>query len=235
MVTTEIKNIFLSASIPLPERDSKYYDSADIIAIRDAVIALTTVVLPHHRIIWGGHPSITPLIYFVIERMIKNKVEKEMDGFDSLTSDERKRILFERTKNQISKHVTLYQSRFFEKYFPADNSKFDNIILTDPIEDDREKSLLHMRERMLDESQFSAAVFIGGMDGIEGDKEKKIEGEYKMFRDRHPEAIIIPLASTGAATKIIYDNIFPEEEKHERFVKDYGYMSLFQKYLMDKI
>ena len=56
-----------------------------------------------------------------------------------------------------------------------------------------------------------------------------------MFKDRHPEAIIIPLASTGAATKIIYDNIFPEEEKNERFVKDYGYMSLFQKYLMDKI
>ncbi len=53
MVTNEIKNIFLSASIPLPERDLKYIETADIIAIRDAVIALTTVVLPKHRIIWG--------------------------------------------------------------------------------------------------------------------------------------------------------------------------------------
>lgn len=235
MATKEIKNIFLSASIPLPERDSKYIDSADIIAIRDAVVALTTIVLPHHRIIWGGHPSITPLIYFVIEKMIKNKVEKEMEEFDHLTSDKQKSVLFERTKTEIFEHVTLYQSRFFEKYFPADNRKFDNVILTDPIEDDREKSLIHMRERMLSESHFSAAVFIGGMDGIEGDKEKEIEGEYKMFKDRYPEAIIIPLASTGAATKILYDNILPEEEKHERFVKDYGYMSLFQKYLMDKI
>lgn len=235
MATKEIKNIFLSASIPLPERDSKYYDSADIIAIRDAVIALTTVVLPHHRIIWGGHPSITPLIYFVIERMIKNKVEKETIGFEHLTSDKQKDILYKRTKDEIFEHVKLYQSRFFEKHFLPDNNKFKNVTLTKIIEDDREKSLLHMRERMLDESQFSAAVFIGGMDGIEGDKEKKIEGEYKMFKDRHPEAIIIPLASTGAATKIIYDNIFPEEEKNERFVKDYGYMSLFQKYLMNKI
>ena len=65
----EMKNIFLSASIPLPERDSKYIDTADIIAIRDAVIALTTVVLPHHRLVWGGHPSITPLVYYVMKKL----------------------------------------------------------------------------------------------------------------------------------------------------------------------
>lgn len=203
----EMKNIFLSASIPLPERDSKYIDTADIIAIRDAVIALTTVVLPHHRLVWGGHPSITPLVYYVMEKLNLN----------------------------IQEHVTLYQSKFFEKYFPEDNNKFNNVILTDVIDNDRDKSLLHMRERMLDEFEFSAAVFIGGMEGIEGDKEKGIEGEYKMFIDRHPQALILPIASTGAATKIIYDNLLPEEQKNERFLKDYGYMSLFQKFLMDKI
>lgn len=203
----EMKNIFLSASIPLPERDSKYIDTADIIAIRDAVIALTTVVLPHHRLVWGGHPSITPLVYYVMEKLNLN----------------------------IQEHVTLYQSKFFEKYFPEDNNKFNNVILTDVIDKDRDKSLLHMRERMLDEFEFSAAVFIGGMEGIDGDKEKGIEGEYKMFIDRHPQALILPIASTGAATKIIYDNLLPEEQKNERFLKDYGYMSLFQKFLMDKI
>ena len=203
----EMKNIFLSASIPLPERDSKYIDTADIIAIRDAVIALTTVVLPHHRLVWGGHPSITPLVYYVMKKLNLN----------------------------IQEHVTIYQSKFFEKYFPEDNNKFNNAILTDVIDNDRDKSLLHMRERMLDEFEFSAAVFIGGMEGIEGDKEKGIEGEYKMFIDRHPQALILPIASTGAATKIIYDNLLPEEQKNERFLKDYGYMSLFQKFLMEKI
>ena len=200
----EMKNIFLSASIPLPERDSKYIDTADIIAIRDAVIALTTVVLPHHRLVWGGHPSITPLVYYVMKKLNLN----------------------------IQEHVTIYQSKFFEKYFPEDNNKFNNVILTDVIDNDRDKSLLHMRERMLDEFEFSAAVFIGGMEGIEGDKEKGIEGEYKMFIDRHPQALILPIASTGAATKIIYNNLLPEEQKNERFLKDYGYMSLFQKFLM---
>ena len=203
----EMKNIFLSASIPLPERDSKYIDTADIIAIRDAVIALTTVVLPHHRLVWGGHPSITPLVYYVMKKLNLN----------------------------IQEHVTIYQSKFFEKYFPEDNNKFNNVILTDVIDNDRDKSLLHMRERILDEFEFSAAVFIGGMEGIEGDKEKGIEGEYKMFIDRHPQALKLPIASTGAATKIIYDNLLPEEQKNERFLKDYGYMSLFQKFLMEKI
>ena len=203
----EMKNIFLSASIPLPERDSKYIDTADIIAIRDAVIALTTVVLPHHRLVWGGHPSITPLVYYVMKKLNLN----------------------------IQEHVTIYQSKFFEKYFPEDNNKFNNVILTDVIDNDSDKSLLHMRERMLDEFEFSAAVFIGGMEGIEGDKEKGIEGEYKMFIDRHPQALILPIASTGAATKIIYNNLLPEEQKNERFLKDYGYMSLFQKFLMEKI
>ena len=192
----EIKNIFLSASIPLQERDPQYIETADIIAIRDAVIALTTVVLPRYRLIWGGHPSITPLIYHVMEKLNLN----------------------------IQEHVTLYQSRFFEKYFPKDNNKFKNIVLTD-IVDDRENSLLHMRSRMLGESEFAAGIFIGGMEGV--------EEEYNMFIEKHPKALVLPIASTGAGAKKRYDERFTD--KNERLVKDYAYMSLFQKYLIDKI
>lgn len=192
-----MKNIFLSASIPLPERDEKYIGTADIIAIRDAVIALTTVVLPHHRLIWGGHPSITPLIYYVMERLNLN----------------------------IQEHITLYQSRFFEKSFPEDNDKFKNIVFTDIIDNDREKSLFYMRCRMLNDSKFSAGIFIGGMEGV--------EEEYDMFIKKHPKALALPIASTGAAAKKIYDERFTD--KNERLVKDYAYMSLFQKYLINEI
>lgn len=198
MATKELKNIFLSASVPLPDRDSKYFETADIIAIRDAVIALTTVILPYHRIIWGGHPSITPLIYYVMEKMNLN----------------------------IQDHVKLYQSLFFEKYFPDDNNKFRNIEFTENI-GDIHSSIQRMRERMFSENKFDAAIFIGGMDGI--------EVEYDMFKVYHPDALLLPIASTGAATKIVYDNFLPEELKNERLLKDYGYMSLFQKFLMDKI
>ena len=195
--SNKMKNIFLSASIPLPERDEKYIGTADIIAIRDAVIALTTVVLPHHRLIWGGHPSITPLIYYVMERLNLN----------------------------IQEHITLYQSRFFKKSFPEDNDKFKNIVFTDIIDNDREKSLFYMRCRMLNDSKFSAGIFIGGMEGV--------EEEYDMFIKKHPKALALPIASTGAAAKKIYDERFTD--KNERLVKDYAYMSLFQKYLINEI
>lgn len=193
-----MKNIFLSASIPLPERHPKYYNTADIIAIREAVIALTTIALPHHRIIWGGHPSITPLIYYVMQKINLN----------------------------IQEHVVLYQSDFFKDKFPEDNNKFENVIFTENM-GDIHSSIQNMRQRMFTESHFDAAIFIGGMDGI--------EVEFNMFRKYNPDALLLPLASTGAATKIVYDTVLSEEFKNERLVKDYGYMSLFQKFLMDKI
>ncbi|QDO94437.1 hypothetical protein FNB79_10835 [Formosa sediminum] len=195
MASKELKNIFLSASIPLPERDAKYYETADVIAIRDAVIALCTTVLPNHRLIWGGHPSITPLVNYVLQKL-------NMD---------------------VQDHVTLYQSRFFERFYPEDNNKFENVILT-PTMEDRDNSLRLMRELMLGDKEFAAGIFIGGMDGV--------EDEYKMFRELHPEALIIPLASTGAAAKFIYENSI---NRNERFQNDYAFSSTFQELLIDKI
>lgn len=193
-----MKNIFLSASIPLPERHQKYYETADIIAIRESIIALISIVLPCHRIIWGGHPSITPLINYVMEKMGLN----------------------------IQEHVKLYQSLFFKDDFPPENNKFQNIVFTENM-GDIPSSIQRMRERIFSENEFAAAVFIGGMNGI--------EDEYNMFKDSHPKALLLPIASTGAATKIVYDNLLPEEFKEERLLDDYGYTSLFQKLLIDKI
>ncbi|RZJ79537.1 MAG: toll/interleukin-1 receptor domain-containing protein, partial [Chryseobacterium sp.] len=126
-----VKNIFLSASIPLATRKPTYFETADIVAIRDAVIALTTAVLPKHRLIWGGHPSITPLIYDVMDRLGLN----------------------------IQEHVTLYQSKYYQYKFPEDNFKFENIILTEST-GEKASSEEIMRSKMLDENGFAAAVFI---------------------------------------------------------------------------
>lgn len=198
MVEKEVKNIFLSASIPLPERDPKYIDTSDIIAIRDSVIALTTVALPHHRIVWGGHPSITPLIYYVMKKMNLN----------------------------IQEHVRLYQSLWFEDKFPADNNFFQNIEFIKKM-NDLPSSIDLMRDRMMSDNDFSAAIFIGGMEGV--------EDEYKIFTKKYPEALLLPIASTGAAAKIIYDELLPQKFKDEDLIRNYGYMSLFQKLLINKI
>lgn len=198
MASEQLKNVFLSASIPLKDRDPKYYGTADVIAIRDAVLALTTEVLPKHRLIWGGHPSITPLIYYVMQRLDLN----------------------------IQEHVLLYQSRFFEKALPIDNASFNNVVLTNDT-GERESSLLLMRKEMFHEHQFSAGVFIGGMDGI--------EEEFKLFKEYHPRALLLPISSTGAAAKMAYKDLLPFGMKDKRLEQDYAYMSVFQDLLMDKI
>jgi hypothetical protein len=132
-----LKKIFLSASIPDPDRDPVFYVTADIIAIRDAVKALAAVVIPNYTLVWGGHPSITPLIRFVLERM----------------------------DSSVQVHVTLYQSLFFEKDFPEDNASFGKIILTGKLPT-LKQSVDLMRLKMMSENKFAAGIFIGGMEGI---------------------------------------------------------------------
>lgn len=198
MASEKLKTIFLSASIPLQERHAKYYNTADIIAIRDAVIALATVVLPKHRLVWGGHPSITPIIYYVMERLNLN----------------------------IQAHVTLYQSKYFEHLFPEDNNKFKNVVLTENT-GEIQSSILLLRQRMFSENVFSAGIFIGGMDGI--------EVEFNMLKEAHPNAVLLPIASTGAASLIVYDKLLTDDSKNSRLLNDYGYLSLFQDLLIDKI
>ena len=118
----KVKNIFLSAGVPTIDRPAKYYDTADVIAIRDSVIALASTVLAvkGYHLIWGGQPAITPLIALVLERynlMMANK-------------------------------VTLYQSYEFEKFFPKENANVGHIIYTEKREN-IEASLLLMRSKMI--------------------------------------------------------------------------------------
>lgn len=186
--------IFLSASIPYQDRDPKYFDSADIIAIRDAVRALATVVVPKTKLIWGGHPAITPLIRYVVGRMHAN----------------------------VKEHITLYQSEYFQKYFPEDNFAFEDIKLI-PKNVDRESSLIDMRNAMINENKFQAAIFIGGMEGV--------IDEFNMFKKAHPTALVLPVASTGGAAKMIFDNLNPDPDR--RLLTEYAYMSLFKELLKD--
>lgn len=148
---------------------------------------MSRIVLPKSELVWGGHPSITPLIRAVLEKQ----------------------------KLQISEHVTLYQSNFFLKKFPSDNKFFEKLIITDELKD-QEESLGLMRKKMIVENNFCAAIFIGGMDGV--------ENEYKLFKEAHPDVPVFPIASTGAASRILY---FQEKFTNERLLTDFCYLPLF--------
>lgn len=132
-------NVFLSASVPLPSRNAKYFNTADVIAIRDAVRALTMVVVEQRlQLVFGGHPAITP--------MIRLQVAQECAS--------------------VGDRVVLYQSRYFERRFPVDNGAFERVELIDAVSSDRDLSLQQMRRSMLSLT-FIAGVFIGGMEGVE--------------------------------------------------------------------
>lgn len=130
-------SIFLSASVPDPLRAPRYAETADSVAIASAVGALVHVVLGRRRLVWGGHPAITPMVYSVAEGL----------GVD------------------YSQWVSLYQSKYFEDRYPEDNDKFKNVTYT-PRANTREESLTLMRVQMLADNAFGAGIFIGGMEGI---------------------------------------------------------------------
>lgn len=130
--------IFLSASIPVIGR-GQYYETADPFLIQCAVREMAIATVRRHKIIWGGHPAITPMIWSICEDL----------GVDYTSS------------------VVLYQSRFFEGRYPEENQRFDNVVYTEPVLDDVQGSLQLMREQMLSRKDLIGAVFIGGMDGVE--------------------------------------------------------------------
>jgi hypothetical protein len=133
-----MKSIFLSASIPTPDRSPEFAKTVDTACIAAAVAALVHVCLGRRRVVWGGHPAITPMIAIIAD-------EIDVD---------------------YEKWVTLYQSEFFKDSFPEDNAKFSNIVVTENIDSSREKSLEHLRKRMFTENDLECAVFLGGMEGI---------------------------------------------------------------------
>jgi hypothetical protein len=132
--------IFLSASVPVPGR-GKYHETANPFLIQCAVRELVISVIRTHRIVWGGHPSITPMIWSICE---------DLDV-------------------EYAKSVVLYQSRYFQDRFPEENARFGNVVYTDAVDGDREGSLAIMRETMLARSDLVAGVFVGGMEGIEAE------------------------------------------------------------------
>lgn len=184
--------IFLSASVPDPKRGTHYAQSADTVAIAAAVSALVHVTLGRRMLVWGGHPAITPMIWVTAENM----------GID------------------YGQWVRLYQSLYFKDEYPEDNERFKNVTFTDAVDNDRERSLRLMRERMFNEHKFQAAVFIGGMKGI--------LDEYELFRSMQPNASTLPVVSTGGAVLDVAKRMAPVP--HD-LAEDLDYVALFHRHL----
>lgn len=95
---TKLDAIFLSAGIP--DREPERYQS-DPIAIREAILALVTQTVRDRKLVFGGHPAISPLV------------------------DHASRTL------EAQHHVYIYQSRWFEAVIPEVAKSFKNLIWTE--------------------------------------------------------------------------------------------------------
>jgi SLOG cluster3 family len=172
--------IFLSASIPDPAR---WDGPADALAITDAVVSLARVFLTAGaRIVTAAHPTIAPLLLYVAAEL----------------------------PAETPRRIVTYQSELFEDILPAATQRFRDegigeFIWTEAAHGDtpdpaeRAASLKIMRERMLAQTNPSAAVFIGGMAGI--------ADEYSMFTERFPEAPVYPLGSPGGEARRLVEHL----------------------------
>lgn len=163
--------IFLSASVPVLGRVPFDQDCKPQM-IQSAVSALATVALGRKTIVWGGHPSITPMLWASAQDL----------GVQYATA------------------VRLFQTKYFsEEDFPDENKHFANVTYIDSVENNRIKSLLAMRKAMFQSTHFDAAVFIGGMEGI--------NDEFALFSKIWPEAKCVPISVTGGATRTLARNL----------------------------
>jgi hypothetical protein len=102
-----------------------------------------------------------------------------------------------------TENVHIFQSRFFMNIIPPEASAFKNFHWTDvDSTSSRDASLQVMRQQMLDFcNPCFAGVFIGGMEGV--------ILEFELFRQRYPQEPVFPVASTGAAARVILENTQP--------------------------
>jgi hypothetical protein len=165
--------VLLSASFPAGEH-GREVAPYDVRQIADAsVYVVRALFRAGHRLVFGAHPTISPLVL---------SIAAEQD---------------------VRERVEIFQSRWFEHVVPADTERlhelgFGTIRWIDAA-DSRDASLRAMREAMCHE--IAAAVFIGGMSGIQEEAEIAVANGARCF------ALTAP---GGATRRLVHQPAFEE-------------------------
>lgn len=186
--------VFLSASVPNAD-DGNY----DYLKIHDIVVTLTYEVIKRGgTLVFGGHPTITPIIQNVMEIM----------GYDR--------------QSGIYPDIRLYQSKYFKEEYQLEVKLFPEELLheteirgenVETGENSKMASLKYMRTRMIidDGIKFTSAVFLGGKYEITP-KDSGIWEEYEMFKMHHKNARCLFFENTGNVPKSLKNKEKPECE-----------------------
>jgi hypothetical protein len=211
------KTIFLSASVPTPERDParmKAYRKTEVSQqrVHSAVIAVARrVFYEGGHLVFGAHPSIAPLILLTLEHY-QQPATAVPQGPQSPPSRE-----------TTAPRVTMYQSEVFKRandashdtdpatVWPLASQRLATLpgvsVVWTPVIDNESpvptekgkppapKSLTVMRQRMIGETHPDAMVVIGGMSGI--------HQELDVFRKLRPGRPVYVFETTGGAAHML--------------------------------
>jgi len=200
------KSIFLSASVPA---EGSGFHRLDLY-VDEAVMTLArTVFAEGGQLVFGGHPSISPLVL---------TIASEYAG------------LHERSEPM----ALIYQSTIFSSIIPEKTSMMETmgygrIVWTPAAEGEvlrRDqatgryivpKSLEIMRRQMIAETMPVAFVAAGGMEGV--------EDEVRIFRELRPAGRVYALAETGgvaAQLAVKYDDVVEMDKRVKERLGEYA-------------
>lgn len=190
-----MSSIFLSASVP--SSDSDFYDHCDPMLIQAALRTFLYTVLGRKHLVFGGHPTISPLILAICEDL----------GVDNKAA------------------VTIYQSQYFQKEAPKVNARFADLIEVNAA-GTRDSSLAIMTKVMLRRHKYEAAVFIGGQQGIfeEHSQFKNLHPNAKVIALRSPGGASASIESF--ATPLLERSSFSPEELDKAYGRGHDYDEL---------
>jgi hypothetical protein len=248
-----IAPVFLSASEPDPKRSKEYWDSAKLLDLREAVLAFCAHTLPHFPVVFGGHPAITPLVRSMAERIAFDTrlegpvrqvatlprpvvlmfqsglfVMRPPSPDEAITEPLDRKGEATHTPGYGWRNASLLLMRYQMLGRPID-MRFRAL---PEDEQDRDHWLWRYGESFGEERRarlgtydFSAAVFIGGMEGV--------EREFRIFRSFHPQTPVFPIGSTGSACEILLDRVKSNlnRERAEELSSETAYGLLMQKLL----
>ncbi len=191
--------IFLSGSVPSPKRAEKYRrDAGAQIRIEEAVISLARTVFANQgQLVFGGHPSISPLIAMIGEEYIEEDIHTlEGDAYNE--------------KENGYPPILMYQSRLYAHTLPPETLqmlhqgqafiRWTNAMGGETWQSgktglDYPLSLGEMRGQMVSESRLDAMICVGGMEGV--------EKEYAAYRKANRTGPVFAFKTSGGATAII--------------------------------
>jgi hypothetical protein len=222
--------VFLSASFPNRE-SPRFLQSSDPNEIAQAVVAAVRAVLSSNgRLVFGGHPTISPLVLMIAEEYLPPGVPAR----EAMRHNGEARVVVDQSEffGSVVPEATMNLYRWGLAELVWTKADASERPATDEIRrrGQGEKSLRVMREVMLRMSKPIGAIFIGGMAGVE--EEASL---FTQMRQRQPTYFI---GGPGGAARDLGKNhaveLHPESRlRREELRNSVSYPALMQRIVLD--